>query len=107
MARMPQVFRIAVAMNFLLSSHATASAQATGTISGTVEDETGAVLPGVSVSVSVAGAPAVAETVTDMTGVYRFESLDDGAVTVRDRDTMAQDRISMDKVALYISERLA
>jgi glycyl-tRNA synthetase len=36
-----------------------------------------------------------------------FESLDDGAVTVRDRDTMAQDRISMDKVALYISERLA
>ena len=36
-----------------------------------------------------------------------FESLDDGAVTVRDRDTMAQDRISLDKVALYISERLA
>ena len=35
-----------------------------------------------------------------------FESLDDGAVTVRDRDTMVQDRISMDKVVDYISERL-
>src|SRR5688572_8650232 len=79
MARMPQVFRIAVAMIFLLSSHATAWAQATGTISGTVEDETGAVLPGVSVSVSVAGAPAVAETVTDMTGVYRFERVPVGS----------------------------
>src|SRR5688572_4372444 len=69
MARMPQVFRIALAMIFLLSFHATAWAQATGTISGTVEDETGAVLPGVSVSVSVsvAGAPAIPETVTDMT----------------------------------------
>lgn len=35
-----------------------------------------------------------------------FESLDDGAVTVRNRDTMVQDRISMDKVVDYISERL-
>jgi glycyl-tRNA synthetase len=35
-----------------------------------------------------------------------FDSLDDQAVTVRDRDTMAQDRVSMDKVADYLKERL-
>ena len=36
-----------------------------------------------------------------------FETLDDRAVTVRDRDTMGQDRVSLDKVASYISDRLA
>jgi glycyl-tRNA synthetase len=36
-----------------------------------------------------------------------FETLDDGAVTIRDRDTMGQDRISLDKVPSYISDRLA
>ncbi len=35
-----------------------------------------------------------------------FDSLDDQQVTVRDRDTMAQDRIAMDKVAAYLAERL-
>ncbi len=35
-----------------------------------------------------------------------FDSLDDQAVTVRDRDTMAQDRVSMDKVVDYLRERL-
>jgi len=35
-----------------------------------------------------------------------FDSLDDHAVTVRDRDTMDQERISMDKVAGYLQERL-
>jgi glycyl-tRNA synthetase len=35
-----------------------------------------------------------------------FESLEDGAATVRDRDTMAQDRVSLDKIAPYLAERL-
>ncbi|MCP4967566.1 MAG: glycine--tRNA ligase [bacterium] len=35
-----------------------------------------------------------------------FDTLDDQAVTVRDRDTMAQDRVSMDQVAGYLRERL-
>ena len=35
-----------------------------------------------------------------------FDTLDDQAVTVRDRDTMEQDRISMDQVAAYLQERL-
>ena len=35
-----------------------------------------------------------------------FESLDDNQVTVRDRDTMAQDRIAIDQLASYLSDKL-
>jgi glycyl-tRNA synthetase len=35
-----------------------------------------------------------------------FDTLDDQAVTVRERDTMAQDRVSIDKVADYLATRL-
>jgi glycyl-tRNA synthetase len=35
-----------------------------------------------------------------------FDTLDDQAVTIRDRDTMAQDRVAIDKVKAYLSERL-
>jgi glycyl-tRNA synthetase len=37
---------------------------------------------------------------------FDFDSLDDHAVTVRDRDTMAQDRVSTSKLAAYLSEKL-
>ena len=36
-----------------------------------------------------------------------FQTLDDGAVTVRDRDTMAQDRVAIDRLADYLAGRLA
>ena len=36
-----------------------------------------------------------------------FDTLEDGCVTVRDRDTMEQIRISIDKVCGYISEKVA
>jgi glycyl-tRNA synthetase len=35
-----------------------------------------------------------------------FETLEDRAVTVRDRDSLAQDRISIDKLVDYLTERL-
>jgi glycyl-tRNA synthetase len=35
-----------------------------------------------------------------------FDSLDDRAVTVRDRDTMAQERIAIDQLQQYLAERL-
>ena len=35
-----------------------------------------------------------------------FETLDDNAVTVRERDSMAQERIALDQVAAYLSARL-
>ena len=36
-----------------------------------------------------------------------FETLDDNQVTIRDRDTMQQVRIDIDKVSAYISEKVA
>ena len=35
-----------------------------------------------------------------------FDSLEDRAVTVRERDTMAQDRLPIDGLVAYLSERL-
>ena len=35
-----------------------------------------------------------------------FDSLDDNSVTIRDRDSMTQERISLDKVKSYLAERL-
>jgi glycyl-tRNA synthetase len=35
-----------------------------------------------------------------------FDSLEDRAVTVRDRDSMKQDRVSMDRLADYLGDRL-
>ncbi|QSB04404.1 glycine--tRNA ligase [Natronoglycomyces albus] len=35
-----------------------------------------------------------------------FDTLDDHAVTIRDRDSMAQERVSLDQVSTYLFERL-
>ena len=35
-----------------------------------------------------------------------FETLNDNAVTIRSRDSMAQDRVSLDQVERYLWERL-
>ncbi len=35
-----------------------------------------------------------------------FDTLDDKAVTVRDRDTMNQDRVTIDQLVTYLRERL-
>ena len=35
-----------------------------------------------------------------------FDTLDDQAVTIRSRDTMAQERVALDQVTTYLSERL-
>jgi glycyl-tRNA synthetase len=36
-----------------------------------------------------------------------FDTLEDQAVTVRDRDTMGQERIGIDRVEAYLSEKLS
>ncbi|MDQ2993088.1 MAG: His/Gly/Thr/Pro-type tRNA ligase C-terminal domain-containing protein, partial [Candidatus Eremiobacteraeota bacterium] len=38
--------------------------------------------------------------------VFDFESLEDGKVTVRDRDSMKQERIAVDALSGYLAERL-
>ncbi len=35
-----------------------------------------------------------------------FETLDDHAVTVRERDSMAQERVALDQVEGYLAQRL-
>ena len=37
---------------------------------------------------------------------YDFDSVDDGCVTVRDRDTMQQERIRIDELSAYIAEKV-
>ncbi|MGN1106696.1 MAG: His/Gly/Thr/Pro-type tRNA ligase C-terminal domain-containing protein, partial [Huintestinicola sp.] len=37
---------------------------------------------------------------------FDFDSLEDGCVTVRDRDTMAQERVKMDELIAYIDKKL-
>jgi glycyl-tRNA synthetase len=37
---------------------------------------------------------------------YDFDSVDDGCVTIRERDSMSQDRISIDAVASYLALRV-
>jgi hypothetical protein len=65
----------------LLFTPLVASAQDTGTITGTVADETGGVLPGTSVVLRRQGAMDQ-ETVTNEVGVYRFENVPAGAAEV-------------------------
>jgi glycyl-tRNA synthetase len=36
-----------------------------------------------------------------------FETLEDGAVTVRDRDTMKQERVPVSELASYIAAKIA
>ena len=35
-----------------------------------------------------------------------FDTLDDQAVTIRERDTMAQERVALDQVASWLGARL-
>jgi len=50
----------------------------TGEIVGTVTDESGAVLPGVTVTIRGAGVPGAPTVVTSETGAYRFPALPPG-----------------------------
>ena len=76
--------RVVLPLVLVLLSHATmAQSVATGTISGTVRDSSGAVLPGVTVE---AASPALIEksrsVATDGQGVYRIIDLRPGTYTV-------------------------
>ncbi len=63
----------------LLGATSSALAQrTTGTIIGTVTDESGAVLPGVTVTISGEGVAGTPSTVTGETGTYRFPQLPPG-----------------------------
>src|SRR5687768_9743402 len=66
----------------ILFANVPAWAQATGSVTGTVSDETGGILPGVSVTLTPAGSQALTEVVTDATGTYRFDNVPAGAAEI-------------------------
>ena len=55
----------------------------TGAIFGTVTDESGAILPGVTVTLKGAGVPGTPTAVTSGTGIYRFPNLPPGNYTLQ------------------------
>src|SRR2546428_5214152 len=71
-------------MLILLSGFSSlASAQSTGTISGRITDQGGAVLPGVTVTVTNTATGAVRTTVTNAEGLYSVPALSPGRYDVR------------------------
>jgi hypothetical protein len=66
---------------FLLFA-SSALAQTTGAINGTVLDNTGAILPGATVSATSPAQMGVQTTVSNAQGIYRFPSLVPGTYTV-------------------------
>src|ERR1041384_4318096 len=53
-----------------------------GTVSGTVRDQTGATIPGASVSLTNTGTNITSKTVTNENGFYRFPGINAGAYTL-------------------------
>src|SRR5262245_65218258 len=60
-------------------AHGATAQRTTGAIIGTVADESGAVLPGVTVELQGAGAAGSPTTTTSPTGAYRFPALSPGS----------------------------
>lgn len=67
----------------LLTPLAFSQSRETGAITGTVTDESGAPLPGVTVTISGPGLMGTRSSVTDARGVYRFPALPPGTYTIK------------------------
>ena len=76
------VLAFVIAIGALVPAILTAQAQ-TGTLQGTVKDQSDAVLPGVTVLVTSPGLQGTRETVSDGNGVYTIPALPPGVYTVR------------------------
>jgi hypothetical protein len=79
--RVRAIWCLAVAA--LVAVAAPAFAQTTGRIVGTIEDAQGAVLPGVTVTVTSPQLQGASTAITDATGQYRFPSLPPGPYHVK------------------------
>src|SRR5262249_57420263 len=74
----------ALALSFLLVTAVVATAQtATGTISGTVRDATGSVIPGVAMTIKNASTGASRGVTTDVQGRYRIANVEPGEYEMR------------------------
>ena len=75
---------VATLMLLVISGMQTLQGQiTTATLSGIVEDETGGVLPGVSISIRSVETGSVRTAVTDDTGLYRVPLLEPGTFDIR------------------------
>ena len=70
--------RFAIAALMLLVASGVVRAQATAQLSGRVTDQSGAVLPGVTITVTQTDTGATRTVVTDDQGVYLFTNLPTG-----------------------------
>jgi hypothetical protein len=77
----------------------------TGTITGTVKDQTGAVLPGVSVTVKHVQTGATKDITTDQSGLYSVPALQPGEYEVTFALTGFQSQI-VKGVQLHVADRL-
>lgn len=83
MVRADRVFlAVVVALALWHVASPPAFAQETGSVSGRVADETGGVLPGVGVTLRVAGTGQSLETVSDAIGNYRFDRVPAGPAEI-------------------------
>ena len=80
-------------------------AQTSGTITGTVSDSTGAVMPGVKVSVKLSGVEERREAITGGSGQYAFPFLAPGEYTIEFQSVGFATTIQ--KVKLSVTERIA
>ncbi len=72
----------ATLLAFALLALPAAAQEQTGSITGTVKDSSGAVLPGVTVEARSPAAVGVSSAVTDANGIYRFPALPPGTYEV-------------------------
>lgn len=79
--RLGRLLFCAIALSLMVSGSAFAQSAQTGNVFGTVVDNQGAAIPGVTVTLSGVGAPRV--FVTDSEGKYRFLNLSPGRYSVQ------------------------
>ncbi|MEQ1898393.1 MAG: TonB-dependent receptor [Vicinamibacterales bacterium] len=82
MRRLLLVFPRLLVFATLALTPSAAAAQGRGSISGRVMDQTGAVLPGVSITLATANARDPLETLSDQTGRYHFDAVTEGPADI-------------------------
>jgi Carboxypeptidase regulatory-like domain len=78
----PSTRTLVIALAFMMSVAVSASAADTGTVSGAVLDQNGAVVAGATVKISGARLPVGRVVETDANGVYQFEYLPSGEYAI-------------------------
>ena len=76
-------FAVVTLLFAALAISANAFGQATTTLSGTVQDSSGALIPGVDITAINDGTGVETQSITNDAGVYNFAAMPPGTYTVR------------------------